>query len=219
MSSYACLGHLYEIGGPGLTKDESAAVGWYRRGAEAGNAASQNNLGLCYYNGTGVTKNLAAARSWFERAVGGTRRRRRSSSSSSSSTGTGTGTTGNGKCGKGEWSTEDGSGAANGNNGHNGGGGGDGENENDYDDDDYDCSGSGSGGGSGGSVIAEAADLGLCLRLAAMLAAGESGPRDLNRACAIWEALAAERGVGAARANLDRLHDWLDVPNQFQRAP
>jgi TPR repeat protein len=52
------------------TRDAAAAVDWYRRAADLGNAGAMYNLGLCYENGVGVSETSAAiAASWYERAA------------------------------------------------------------------------------------------------------------------------------------------------------
>ncbi len=40
-----------------------------KREAEAGNAAAQSNLGLCYSNGSGVAVDKAEAFKWYKRAA------------------------------------------------------------------------------------------------------------------------------------------------------
>ena len=47
------LGVMYE-NGHGVTKDDSAAVKWYRKAADQGVAKAQYNLGLMYEYGRGV---------------------------------------------------------------------------------------------------------------------------------------------------------------------
>jgi len=44
-------------------------VSWYRRAAEAGHAAAQFNLGVCYANGDGVAKDAEQAVLWYRRAA------------------------------------------------------------------------------------------------------------------------------------------------------
>jgi len=53
----------------GVAKDAEQAVSWYRRAAEAGHAAAQFNLGLCYAKGEGVAKDAEQAVSWYRRAA------------------------------------------------------------------------------------------------------------------------------------------------------
>jgi len=43
-STWACA----TLNGDGVAKDAEQAVSWYRRAAEAGHAAAQFNLGICY---------------------------------------------------------------------------------------------------------------------------------------------------------------------------
>ena len=49
--------------------DYAAAVSWYRKAAEQGNASAQNNLGVMYDIGRGVTQDYAAAVSWYRKAA------------------------------------------------------------------------------------------------------------------------------------------------------
>ena len=49
--------------------DPVEAVKWWQKGAEAGIAEAQYNLGLCYENGTGVEKNPEEAVKWYHRAA------------------------------------------------------------------------------------------------------------------------------------------------------
>ncbi len=48
--------------------DMERALALFRRGAEAGNAAAQFNLGRLYEHGNGVKKDHVLARYWYERA-------------------------------------------------------------------------------------------------------------------------------------------------------
>ena len=62
------LGFCY-WNGNGVDADLHAAIKWYRRAAEAGNAAASFNLGVCYAEGDGVAHDLREARRWYERAA------------------------------------------------------------------------------------------------------------------------------------------------------
>ena len=62
------LGDCYR-NGHGVKKDAHAAVVWYRRAAEAGNAYAQNSLGDCYRDGMGVEKDARVAVGWYRRAA------------------------------------------------------------------------------------------------------------------------------------------------------
>ncbi len=42
---------------------------WFRRAADRGLAAAENNIGLMYMNGWGVAKDYTLARQWYERAT------------------------------------------------------------------------------------------------------------------------------------------------------
>ncbi len=51
------------VSGEGVPQDYAAAVGWYRKAAEQGDAESQFNLGLLYRQGQGVPQDYGAATS------------------------------------------------------------------------------------------------------------------------------------------------------------
>jgi TPR repeat protein len=58
-----CLG----LGG-GLPKDDSQAVSWFRKSAEAGDATGMANLGVMYVSGRGgLPKDDGQAVSWFRK--------------------------------------------------------------------------------------------------------------------------------------------------------
>lgn len=48
----------------GVTQDDATAATWYRRAAEQGNATAQNDLSVCYAQGTGVSKDFVRAYAW-----------------------------------------------------------------------------------------------------------------------------------------------------------
>jgi len=50
-------------------KDYADAVGWYRKGAGAGDLFAQNNLGEMYERGRGVERDERLARQWYGRAA------------------------------------------------------------------------------------------------------------------------------------------------------
>jgi TPR repeat protein len=58
-----CLGWLKDA------KDPAMAVGWYRRGADGGNAIAMVNLASCYWRGHGVAKDEREAIGWYRRAA------------------------------------------------------------------------------------------------------------------------------------------------------
>ena len=62
------LGSRYASGRGGL-RDDSEAVRWFRRAAEAGLAEAQYNLGIMYASGRGVKPDLAEAARWYRRAA------------------------------------------------------------------------------------------------------------------------------------------------------
>ena len=53
----------------GVPQDAAAAVTWYRRAAEQGDATAQSNLGGMYDQGLGVPQDAAAAVAWYRRAA------------------------------------------------------------------------------------------------------------------------------------------------------
>ena len=55
--------------GQGVPQDYALAVAWYRKAAEQGHAAAQNNLANCYYNGQGVAQDYVEAASWYRKAA------------------------------------------------------------------------------------------------------------------------------------------------------
>ena len=61
-------GSIY-LQGLGVAQDYAEAVTWYRKAAEQGYAAAQNNLGSMYLNGRGVGQDDAEAVSWFRKAA------------------------------------------------------------------------------------------------------------------------------------------------------
>jgi TPR repeat protein/serine/threonine protein kinase len=55
--------------GKGVDPDSVAAVGWYRRAAEAGYVDGMNGLAECYVDGVGVAKDEAEAAKWIRKAA------------------------------------------------------------------------------------------------------------------------------------------------------
>ena len=55
--------------GWGVPQDYTEAVWWYRKAAEQGNVAAQNNLGFMYDNGQGVPQDYVQAHLWFNLAA------------------------------------------------------------------------------------------------------------------------------------------------------
>lgn len=55
----------WQFGRNGRQKNEGNAVACYRRAAEQGHAAAQNNLGHMYHQGWGVSKDLKQAAHWY----------------------------------------------------------------------------------------------------------------------------------------------------------
>jgi hypothetical protein len=52
-----------------VSKDEVAAVKWWRKAAEQGNAPAQYHLGLAYSIGEGVPQDYAEAARWYRKAA------------------------------------------------------------------------------------------------------------------------------------------------------
>ena len=62
------LGRMYEEG-EGVSKDEAAAVKWYRQAAEAGHPVSQRRLAGAYALGRGVAKDEKLGLYWIQQAA------------------------------------------------------------------------------------------------------------------------------------------------------
>ena len=62
------LGEMYSNGN-GVAKDETGAIGWYRKAAEQGDAEAQERLGTMYRVGQGVIKDGTAAVKWYHKAA------------------------------------------------------------------------------------------------------------------------------------------------------
>ena len=63
------VGDLYRTGGPGLPKDEDAALHWYREAADQGSHWAQYQLGEAYRTGRGVSQDMGEAIRFFEMAA------------------------------------------------------------------------------------------------------------------------------------------------------
>ena len=55
--------------GLGVARDDAEAAVWYRRAAQLGHAAAQNNLATLYETGQGVAQDAAEAARWFRLAA------------------------------------------------------------------------------------------------------------------------------------------------------
>ena len=55
--------------GQGVPRDYAAAVSWYRKAADQGDARAQFNLGAMYAKGQGVLRDSAVAILWFRKAA------------------------------------------------------------------------------------------------------------------------------------------------------
>lgn len=64
----ATLGCMYDCG-YGSEQNKSAALEWYRKAAEQGNANAQCNLGYMYRNGNGITQDYEGAVNWYRKAA------------------------------------------------------------------------------------------------------------------------------------------------------
>ena len=63
------VGYAY-ANGLGVEKDENEAAKWYRKAADQGHTAAQNNLGVLYLNGKGgLPKDEAEAARWYRKAA------------------------------------------------------------------------------------------------------------------------------------------------------
>lgn len=61
---------LYEKGEDAESRnDYVAALEYYRKAADFGNAKAMNNVGMLYYNGTGVIQDYQEAMNWFKKAA------------------------------------------------------------------------------------------------------------------------------------------------------
>ena len=63
------LGDMYLQGQGGVPLDYAEAARWYRKAAEQGSIAAQNNLGVAYIGGFGVPQDNAEAYAWFSIAA------------------------------------------------------------------------------------------------------------------------------------------------------
>lgn len=59
----------WQYGRNGRRKNMQKAAACYKRAAEAGHAAAQNNLGHLYHQGWGVNKDLSRAAHWYKRSA------------------------------------------------------------------------------------------------------------------------------------------------------
>jgi hypothetical protein len=55
--------------GTGVDPDPAEAARWFRRAAEQGEAAAQQNLGVMYANGDGVPRDFVTAHQWLSLAT------------------------------------------------------------------------------------------------------------------------------------------------------
>jgi len=64
----SCLGVMHHFGN-GVSKDDKAAVKWFKEAADQGFAPAQSNLGGMYATGAGVSKNTTVAIKWYGKAA------------------------------------------------------------------------------------------------------------------------------------------------------
>jgi TPR repeat protein len=62
-----------------MAQDYARAIAWYRKAIDQGDAFAQDDLGLMYANGRGVAQDDAQALVWFRKAARGTPLDRRTS--------------------------------------------------------------------------------------------------------------------------------------------
>ena len=62
------LGRRYAVG-EDIPQDDAEAIKWYRKAAEQGYPAAQNDLGWMYQNGKGVPQNDVEAVRWYQKAA------------------------------------------------------------------------------------------------------------------------------------------------------
>ena len=55
--------------GIGVEQDYVAAMGWYKKAAEAGSASSMEEMGDLYYFGNGIEQDMVKAREWYRKAL------------------------------------------------------------------------------------------------------------------------------------------------------
>ena len=55
--------------GDGVEQDYAAAMEWYKKAADLGNASAMVSIGNMYWNGFGVKQDYAAALEWVEKAA------------------------------------------------------------------------------------------------------------------------------------------------------
>ena len=57
------------LDGHGMARDPEAALGWFKRAAQADHLMSINMVGRCYENGWGVARDETVAAYWFRLAA------------------------------------------------------------------------------------------------------------------------------------------------------
>lgn len=69
LQAQVALAGILETGGSGLARNLPAALAWYRRAAERGDAVAQMNLGDRYARGAGLGRDPVQALAWFTLAA------------------------------------------------------------------------------------------------------------------------------------------------------
>ena len=62
------IGKMYAYG-LGTSQDETAAVAWFEKAANAGNRYAQYSLANCFYYGKGTAQNVSEAFRWYEKSA------------------------------------------------------------------------------------------------------------------------------------------------------
>jgi hypothetical protein len=62
------MGWMYQHGN-GVSQDDTEAMKWYRKAADAGNATAMYNIGWLYENGKGVSRDYTKAKKWYRKAA------------------------------------------------------------------------------------------------------------------------------------------------------
>src|SRR5260370_41903261 len=66
--AYYLIGLAYEEGG-GVLADQNEATGWFLKGAQLGDPASQNRLAINLAEGIGTQVNIGDAVEWFRKSA------------------------------------------------------------------------------------------------------------------------------------------------------
>lgn len=69
VEAQVALAKKLQWGGDGIFSDDVAALGWWRKAAEQGNAEAEAEMGMRYVTGMGVEADLEEAKTWLEKAA------------------------------------------------------------------------------------------------------------------------------------------------------